>query len=59
MDSSALPWQRYLVQSAVVFVVVLAFQYLSRGTITLPIALVVAVGFFAVSVAVDRYQRGA
>lgn len=59
MDSSALPWQRYLVQSVVVLVAVLAFQYLSRGTITLPIALVVAVGFFAVSVAVDRYQRGA
>lgn len=57
MDTSELPWEQYLVQSVVVLIAVLAFQYLFRGTTTLAIALAVAVGFFAMSVAVDLRDR--
>lgn len=57
MDTTDLPWERYFAQSVIIFVAVLAFQYLTRGTTTIPIALVVAIGFFAMSIAVDRHQR--
>ena len=55
MDRSDVPWMQYLVQSVVVFGAVLAFQYLFRGTTTMVVALVVAIGFFAMSVVVDQY----
>ena len=45
-------------KSVVVLVVLLAFQYVARGEITLPIALGAAVGFFVVQTSVEYYRLG-
>lgn len=43
-------------KAVVVLVVLLAFQYVSRGEVTLPIALGAAVGFFVVQTSVEYYR---
>ncbi|MCU4752611.1 hypothetical protein OB919_11510 [Halobacteria archaeon AArc-curdl1] len=44
------------VKAVVVLVVLLAFQYVSRGEVSLPIAVGAAVGFFVVQTSVEYYR---
>ncbi|MFP8891241.1 hypothetical protein ACLI4U_15965 [Natrialbaceae archaeon A-CW2] len=44
------------VKGVIVLVVLLAFQYVSRGEVTLPIAVGAAVGFFVVQTSVEYYR---
>ncbi len=49
-------WQLLAVQAAIVVVVIMLFQQLFRGDITVPIALAVGIGYVAVAELVRRYR---
>ncbi|WP_255170208.1 hypothetical protein [Natrononativus amylolyticus] len=57
MDVSELPWGSFLVQTIVMFGVLLGFQYVVRGELTLPIAIIAAVGFFLALAATHWYKH--
>lgn len=51
-----IPWRDHLVRAGSVLAAVLVFQYLFRGSVTVPIAVTVAVGYVLVAEGVRRYR---
>ena len=51
---SEIPWQEHLVRACLLFGAVLIFQQVVRGTLTLSVAVFVAVGYVLVAELVRR-----
>lgn len=50
----SIPWQEHAMRAAVLFVIVLLFQQLTRGELTLSVAILVAVGYVVMAELVRR-----